>query len=101
MVIENFNVKNQYMIETSKEIIFQSYQSMMFAYNKKEKVLYFNTCEEDYTKTTCKYIALALNVLIDKIYNTANTSKIYDLLRSNNRKQSILSLYKGVLILND
>lgn len=101
MVIENFNVKNQYMIETSKEIIFQSYQSIMFTYNKKEKALYFNTCEYDYTKTTCKYLALALDVLINKICYTTNTSKIYDLLRSNNRKQYILSLWKGVLILND
>ena len=101
MVIYDFNVKNQYMIETKEEIIFQSYQSTMFTYNKKEKVLYFNTCEDDYTKTTCKYIALALQVLADKIWNQANTKKIYEILNSGNRKKHILSFWKGVLILND
>lgn len=101
MVFYNFNVNNQYMIETKEEILFQSYKTIMFTYNKKEKVLYFNTCEEDYTKTTCKYIALALQVLCDKIWNQANTKKIYDILNSGNRKQSILSLYKGVLVLYD
>ena len=89
------------MIETKEEIIFQSYQSIMFTYNKKEKVLYFNTCAEDYTRTTCKYMAIALQVLCDKIWNQANTKKIRDILNSGNRKQYILSLWKGVLILND
>ena len=101
MVFYDFNVKNQYMIETKEEIIFQSYQSIMFTYNKKEKVLYFNTCEGDYTKTTCKYIALALQVLADKIWNQADTKKIYDIVNSGNRKKYILSHWKGVLILND
>lgn len=101
MVIDTFNVKNQYMIETKQEIIFQSYQSIMFTYNKKEKVLYFNTCEDNYTKTTCKYMGLALQMLCDKIWNQINTNKIYNILYSNNRKKEILSLSKGVLILYD
>ena len=96
MVIDTFDVKNQYMIKTQKEIIFQSYKTIMFTYNVIDKTIYFNTDEDNYTKTTCKYLGLALEKLIDRIGNNADTKKIRDLLNSNNRKKFILSLYKGV-----
>ena len=96
MVIDTFDAKNQYMIKTQKEIIFQSYDTIMFTYNVIDKTIYFNTDEDNYTKTTCKYLGLALEKLIDRIGNDADTKKIRDLLNSNNRKKFILSLYKGV-----
>lgn len=101
MVIDTFNVKNQYMIKTQKEIIFQSYNTIMFTYNVVDKTIYFNTNEDDYTKTTCKYLGLALEKLIDEISQDVNTKKIKDLLNSNNRKKEILSYWKGVLQLYD
>ena len=101
MIIDTFNVKNQYMIKTQKEIIFQSYDTIMFTYNVIDKTIYFNTNEDNYTKTTCKYLGLALERLIDEIGYNVNTKKIRDLLNSNNRKKEILSYWKGALMLYD
>ena len=101
MIIDTCNVKNQYMIKTQKEILFQSYKTIMFTYNLIDKTIYFNTNEDNYTKTTCKYLGLALERLIDEISYNVNTKKIRDLLNSNNRKKEILSYWKGTLILND
>ena len=89
------------MIKTQKEIIFQSYNTIMFTYNVIDKTIYFNTNEYNYTKTTCKYLGLALEKLIDEISQDVNTKKIRDLLNSNNRKKEILSYWKGVLMLYD
>lgn len=101
MVIENFNVKNQYIIKTKKEIIFQSYQSIMFSYNIIDKTIYFNTNEDDYTKTTCKYLGFALRYLESNVNDCFGNKKLIDLINSNNRKQNILSFWKGVLPLYD
>ena len=97
MVINNFNVKNQYLISCENgDIIFQSYETIMFTYCQQDNTIYFNDDEDNYTKTTCKYLGLALEKLIDRIGNDVDTKKIRDLLKSNNRKKFILSLYKGV-----
>jgi len=101
VVIYNFNGKNQYIIETSKEIIFQSYDSVMFSYNILDKTLYFNTCEDNYTNTTSKYLGLALEYLESNIDDVFGNKKILELIDCKNRKQFILSLPKGVMMLYD
>ena len=96
MVIDTFNAKNQYLIKTQKEIIFQSHKAIMFTYCQQDNTIYFNTDEDNYTKTTCKYLGLALNELIYQVNGIESKNKIRELLNSNNRKKFILSLYKGV-----
>lgn len=89
---------NQYLIKTNSKIIFQSYNTIMFTYYKNKNKIVFNTDEDNYTKTTCKYLGVAL----EKI-NNITRCKYYNLNHlcyySDNRKKDILSLKGGVLIL--
>lgn len=96
MVINDFNVKNQYLISYNGDIIFQSYKTIMFTYCKQDNVIHFNDDEDNYTRTTCRYLGLALDELIYQLENTESKNKIKDLLNSNNRKKFILSLYNGM-----
>lgn len=97
MVINNFNSKNQYLISCNNgDIIFQSYETIIFTYCQQDNTIYFNTDEDNYTKTTCKYLGLALDELIYQVNGTESKNKIRELLNSNNRKKFILSLYKGI-----
>lgn len=96
MVINNFNNNNQYLISYNDNIIFQSYETIMFTYCKQDNTIYFNDDEDNYTRTTCKYLGMALDELIHKVNGMESKNKIKDLLNSNNRKKFILSLYKGV-----
>ena len=96
MVINNFNNSNQYLISYNDDIIFQSYNTIIFTYCKKDNTIYFNDDEDNYTKTTCKYLVLALEELIYKVNDATSKQKIKDILNSNNRKKFILSLDKGI-----
>ena len=90
--------KNQYLINTSLEIIFQSYNTIIFTYYKHDNKIVFNTDEDNYTKTTCKYLVKALYEL-DELTNFKH-SEINNLrLKSKNRKKDILALKDGVLYL--
>lgn len=90
-----FEVKNQYLLENDKFIIFQSYATTMLIYNKNKNYISFNTNEYNYTNTTNKY----LRQVIEYIYYMTYSNKLNDLLNSNNRKRDILALEKGVLYL--
>ena len=98
MVIENFNSKNQYMIKYDNKIIFQSYDTTMFIYDDTDKTITFNKYDTNYTQTTCKYLRLALEYIAD---NYCWSSKLRDLIESNNRKAFILSISSGVFKLYD
>lgn len=90
-----FDVKNQYLLENDKFIIFQSYATTMLIYNKNKNYISFNTNEYNYTNTTNKY----LRQVIEHIYYMTYSDKLNNLLNSNNRKRDILALEKGVLYL--
>lgn len=90
-----FDVKNQYLLENDKFIIFQSYATTMLIYNKNKNYISFNTNEYNYTNTTNKY----LKQVIEHIYYMTYSDKLNNLLNSNNRKRDILALEKGVLYL--
>ena len=87
---------NQYLINTDTKIIFQSYNTIMFTYYKNKNKIVFNTDEENYTKTTCKYLGKALEKINDitkcKYYNLNHLCYYSD-----NRKKDILLLVGGVL----
>lgn len=88
--------KNQYLLNTNTKIIFQSYSTVMFTYYKNKNKIVFNTDESNYTKTTCKYLAKAL----EKV-NNITRYKYYNLnqlcYHTDNRKKDILALKKGIL----
>lgn len=87
---------NQYLITTDTKIIFQSYKTIMFTYHKNKDKIVFNTKESKYTKTTCKYLGVALekiNSVTKYKYNNLNYLVYY----SKNRKKDILSFKDGVL----
>lgn len=88
-----FKVRNQYLLENEKFIIFQSYETTMLVYSKNKNYISFNTNGYNYTNTTNKY----LKQVIEYIYYMTNSDKLKDLLNSNNRKRDILALEKGVL----
>ena len=88
--------KNQYLINTSLEIIFQSYNTIMFTYYKYDKKIVFNTNEDNYTRTTCKYLVKALEKVNDKTdYKYTNLNDL--IYNSYNRKKDILALPDGIL----
>ena len=87
---------NQYLINTNLEIIFQSYNTIMFTYYKHDNKIVFNTDEDNYTKTTCKYLGVALEKINDTTkykYKNLNNLCYY----SKNRKKDILNLKGGIL----
>lgn len=87
---------NQYLITTDTKIIYQSYKTIMFTYYKNKNKIVFNTIESKYTKTTCKYLGVALekvNNITKYKYSNLNNLIYY----SNNRKKDILNLKNGVL----
>ena len=87
---------NQYLITTDTKIIFQSYKTIIFTYHKNKNKIVFNTIESKYTKTTCKYLGVALekvNNITKYKYSNLNNLIYY----SNNRKKDILNLKNGVL----
>ena len=88
--------ENQYLINTNLEIIYQSYKTIIFTYYKHDKKIVFNTDESKYTKTTCKYLGVALEKVNDKTdYKYINLNNL--IYYSNNRKKDILNLKDGVL----
>ena len=58
--VQQFYNKNQFIVNTEKEITFQSYDSTIATINKKTGVLTFGA-DWDYSKTTLKHLYLFLN----------------------------------------
>ena len=58
--VQQFYNKNQFIINTEKEITFQSYDSTIATINKKTGVLTFGA-DWDYSHTTLKHLYLFLN----------------------------------------
>ena len=87
---------NQFIISTNSKIIFQSYKTIMFTYYKNKNKIVFNTLEDNYTKTTCRYLTKALEKINDITkykYHNLNYLCYY----SKNRKKDILGLKGGIL----
>lgn len=80
----------QLYITDDKTITFISYDTIMFIYNKDKDVITFNDDEDNYTKTTCKYLMKAIKQLHDdtKEYSQYLWYLIY---RCTNKKHFILS----------
>ena len=81
---------NQYLINTNLEIIFQSYNTIMFTYYKHDNKIVFNTDGDNYTKTTCRYLGVALEK-INSVTKYKYTNLNYLCCYSKNRKKDILN----------
>lgn len=58
--VEQFYVKNQFIIENDDEITFQSYNSTIAIYNRKTQLLTLGK-NWDYSTTTRKYLYMFIN----------------------------------------
>ena len=80
---------NQHIIELDNTLMFISYKTIVFTYNYNTKELAFDGNECTYTKTTCKYLTQALELL--NCYTGYKSEYINRLLYGcNNRKSEIL-----------
>lgn len=96
MKVEQFEVKNQFILEDDKQLIFQSYNSIIAVYDKEndEMVLGYDW---NYSTTTSKY----LYKFIDTYFYYGNSkykdlSK--DLCNSNNKRNTIKKAIENGLI---
>lgn len=87
---------NQYLITTGDKIIFQSYKTIIFTYYRNKNKIVFDTKESSYTKTTCKYLGIALEK-INNMTKSKYTNLNYLCYYTKNRKKDILELKKGIL----
>lgn len=83
MFVKNFYNKNQFIIQNDEgdEIVFQSYESKIANFNKKEKKLYVFS-GWDYSKTTLKHFYLFLSDYVYEVYeileNKTNMKKYFN-----------------------
>lgn len=83
------NKDNQLLITIDNNIMFISYKTIVFNYNTNTHVLEFDANDYTYTKTTCKYLTQALELL--NCYTGYKSEYLNRLLYScNNRKSEIL-----------
>lgn len=101
--MKKYNIKkldttgNQIIMELENNLYFISYKTIVFEYNKTECYVEFDANECTYTKTTCKYLTQALELL--NCYTGYKSEYLNRLLYGcNNRKNEIL---KNNLIIID
>ena len=83
------NTGNQQVIELDNKIMFISYKTIVFIYNYNTKELEFDANASTYTKTTCKYLTQALELL--NCYTGYKSEYLNRLVYGcNNRKSEIL-----------
>lgn len=88
MKVRNLENKNQFIMENEKEIIFQSYDSIIAIVNKKSGVIVLGR-DWDYSKTTMKHLYLFID---NEITYNENLKELFDTKYSNNRRKSIQQL---------
>jgi len=88
MKVRNLENKNQFIMENDKEIIFQSYDSIIAIYEKEKGVLVLGR-DWDYSKTTMKHLYLFID---NEIAYNENLKELFDTKYSNNRRKSIQQL---------
>lgn len=80
----------QLYIKNDDIIQFISYNTLMFTYDIKKDIITFNDDEDNYTKTTCKYLTIAIKELNQDIDGYSKYLE-YLLYRCTNKKRFILN----------
>lgn len=84
------NKNNQLYVDMDNRIMFISYNTIMFIYYKDTNILEFDNNECNYTRTTCKYLTIALEELHRELkYNSIYLNNL--IYKCNNRKKLILN----------
>lgn len=95
MKVEQFKVKNQFIVRGGNEIIFQSYDSTIAVVDNGSITL---GVDWDYSRTTLKYLYAFLDEEARYIVNAELKSIINSILESNNKKSKIAELIENNII---
>lgn len=97
MKVEQFEAVNQFILEDDKQLIFQSYASIIAVYDKENDEMILG-CDWDYSTTTSKY----LYKFIDTYFYYKSSSKYNELSKelynSNNKRNTIKKAIENGLI---
>ncbi len=88
MKVRQLENKNQFIMENDKEIIFQSYDSIIAIVNKKSGVIVLGR-DWDYSKTTMKHLYIFIDSELP--YNE-NLKELFNTKYSNSRRKAIQQL---------
>jgi len=95
VMIHQLNNKNQFVLKHNNMIYFQSYDSLIAAYNKNNNDIILG-CDWDYSNTTRKHLYIFLNEYC-YVYGGFN----YDLYCAKNKRQFIQNCIKSKKIKYD
>lgn len=102
MKVEQFEVKNQFVLENDEQLIFQSYDSIIAVYNKESHEITLGK-DWDYSRTTSKYLYEFLDTYF--YYNNKLSDKLIDIIRklpsTANKRQLINNAIKNGIIKYD
>ena len=88
-VINDFGVKNQYVISDGEHLYFQSYKSLCAMYDTYKKVLWLYQ-DFDYSTTTSKYLHMFLNIYVN--------NNIYDFIKKHDIRKEKKLEYQNIKI---
>ena len=90
MKVRQLENKNQFIMENEKEVIFQSYNSIIAIINKTTKNLTLG-CDWDYSRTTLKHLYIFLREYKNNL-DYIEQNEILKALQSNNTRKYIQNL---------
>lgn len=91
MKVRQLENKNQFLMEDEKQVIFQSYNSIIAIFNKKTRDLTLG-CDWDYSRTTLKHLYIFLRDVIYYNMTPEQRQNIMDALQSANTRKAIQKL---------
>ena len=91
MKVRQLENKNQFLMEDEKQVIFQSYNSIIAIFNKKTRDLTLG-CDWDYSRTTLKHLYIFLRDVIYYDLKLEQKARIREALESRNTKKAIQKL---------
>lgn len=97
MKVKQLENKNQFLMEDEKQVIFQSYNSVIAIFNKKTRDLTLG-CDWDYSRTTLKHLYIFLKDVIYYDLKLEQKTRIKEALESKNTKKAIQKLIDNNII---
>lgn len=94
--VEQFESKNQFVLEDDKQLIYQSYHSIIAVYDKEKDRLTLGR-DWDYSTTTSKYLYKFIDTYF--YYTTSKYKELSkELCNTNNKRNTIKNAIKNKLI---
>lgn len=98
MKVRQLENKNQFILESDKKIIFQSYDSIIAIVDKDTRQLTFG-CDWDYSKTTLKHLYIFLRDVAFYDLSQEIKTEINNAMSSNNKRKYLQKLIDKDVIL--